>query len=165
MKFTCAREVETVQFHLFFLTLFLFSGGFQKKEVFGHHFLNKNNMQLLDQVLFEMLNFKIESIGFQMCRHCSVFLVYGMLFNKLLATCDFFVLQGEDHLERRDSENLHIQMVNGEDHPHPTGTTQIISPLTTTENEREMTEEVKAIGNLKCLLDYTANFTCKNNQN
>lgn len=119
-------------------------------------------MQLLDQVLFEMLNFKIKSIGFQMC---SVFLEYGVLFNKLLVTCDFFVLQGEDHLERRDSENLHIQMVNGEDRPHPTGTTQIISPLTTTENE--MTEEVKAIGNLhvKCLLDYTTNFTCKNDEN
>jgi len=38
---------------------------------------------------------------------------------------------GEDHLERRDSENLHTQMINGEDRPHPTGTTQIIYPLTT----------------------------------
>lgn len=56
---------------------------------------------------------------------------------------------GEDHPERRDSENLHSQMVNGGDHPHPTGTTQIISPQTTIENEKEMTEEVKAIDFMK----------------
>lgn len=96
---------------------------------------------------------------------CSIFLEHGVLFSKLLVICDFFVLQGEDHPERRDSENLHSQMVNGGDHPHPTGTTQIISPQTTIENEKEMTEEVKAIGNLKYLFDYTINFPFKNGEN
>lgn len=72
---------------------------------------------------------------------CSVFLAYGMPCNKLLVISELF-LQGEDHLERRDSENLPTQMIIGEDHPHPSGTTQIVFPLTTLENEKEMAEEV-----------------------
>ena len=82
-------------------------------------------------------------------------LIVWYVVNKLLFIFEKY-LQGEDHLERRDAENLHSQMINGEDRPHPTETTPIISPLTTIENEKEMTEEVKMIGNLKWLLDYTA---------
>lgn len=52
---------------------------------------------------------------------------------------------GEDHLERRESENLHTQMIKGEDHPHPTGTTQIIYP------PKEMTEEFG-------MIDFTRSF-------
>jgi len=76
---------------------------------------------------------------------CSVFLAYGVLCNKLLIISEFFS-QGEDHLETRDSENLHTQMITGEDHPHPTGITQIISSLATLENGKEMTEEIETIG-------------------
>ena len=72
-----------------------------------------------------------------------------MLFNKLLVS--ELIFQGEDHLERGDSENLHTQMINGEDRPHSTGTTQIIYPLTTIENKKEMTEEVGMIGKLNWL--------------
>lgn len=44
---------------------------------------------------------------------------------------------GEDHLMRRDSENVIIQMIDGEDHPHPIGIIQSTSPLIALESGQE----------------------------
>lgn len=96
---------------------------------------------------------------------CSIFLEYGVLFSKLLVICDFFVLQGEDYSERRDLENFYLQMVNGGDYFYFIGIIQIIFFQIIIENEKEMIEEVKAIGNLKCLFDYIINFFFKNGEN
>jgi len=81
-----------------------------------------------------------------------VFLAYALLLKEFLVISKL-IFQGEDHLERRESENLHTQMIKGEDHPHPTGTTQIIYP------PKEMTEEFGMIGKLKWLLDGIVNIS------
>lgn len=51
-------------------------------------------------------------------------------------------------MEKRDLESLPTQMITGEDHPHPIGIIQIVSPLTTLENEKEMTGEAQMTGKL-----------------